>query len=47
MNTRKVFFGLLAVAFLAMAAVSTTGIDKDTFGDKVSIDKKKLTDGKM
>ncbi len=24
MNTKKVFFGLLAVAFLAMTAVSTT-----------------------
>ncbi|MHA7862866.1 hypothetical protein [Flagellimonas marinaquae] len=31
MNTKKVFFGLLAVAFLAMTAVSTSvvKIDKD------------------
>ncbi|WP_262707784.1 hypothetical protein [Flagellimonas beolgyonensis] len=39
MNTKKVFFGLLAVAFLAMTAVSTATIDKD---QKVSIEKKKL-----
>jgi len=39
MNTKKVFFGLLAVAFLAMTAVSTAAIDKD---QKVSIEKKKL-----
>ncbi|WP_262889422.1 hypothetical protein [Flagellimonas chongwuensis] len=40
MNTKKVFFGLLAVAFLAMTAVSTTV----TFDDNqtVSIEKKKL-----
>jgi hypothetical protein len=39
MNTKKVFFGLLAVAFLAMTAVSTATIDKN---QKVSIEKKKL-----
>ncbi|WP_437395525.1 hypothetical protein [Flagellimonas lutimaris] len=40
MNTKKVFYGLLAVAFLAMTAVSTTV----TFDDNqtVSIEKKKL-----
>ncbi|MEM9361553.1 MAG: hypothetical protein AAGA43_02910 [Bacteroidota bacterium] len=27
MNTKKVFFGVLAVAFLAMTAVSTNVID--------------------
>ena len=40
MNTKKVFFGLLAVAFLAMTAVSTDGpidIEKD---QKTSIDRK-------
>ncbi|WP_262911456.1 hypothetical protein [Allomuricauda sp. SCSIO 65647] len=41
MNTRKVFFGLLAVAFLAMAAVSTTTIS-DTAQDAPSIDKKTM-----
>nr|WP_293163082.1 hypothetical protein [Allomuricauda sp.] len=41
MNTKKVFFGLLAVAFLAMTAVSTSvvKIDKD---QTVSVEKKKL-----
>lgn len=39
MNTKKVFFGLLAVAFLAMTAVSTATIDKD---QTVSIEKKDL-----
>ena len=29
MNTKKVFFGMLAVAFLAMTAVSTNVIDID------------------
>ncbi|MFD2098669.1 hypothetical protein [Flagellimonas iocasae] len=27
MNTKKVFFGLLAVSFLAMTAVSTSMVD--------------------
>nr|WP_299382036.1 hypothetical protein [Allomuricauda sp.] len=27
MNTKRLFFGLMAVAFLAMTAVSTTVID--------------------
>jgi len=40
MNTRKLFFGFLAVAFLAMTAVSTTVISEDTLTDTVSIDKK-------
>ncbi|AEM72120.1 MULTISPECIES: hypothetical protein [Flavobacteriaceae] len=41
MNTKKVFFGLLAVAFLAMTAVSTSvvKIDKD---QTVSIDRKDI-----
>ncbi|MEC3964636.1 hypothetical protein [Flagellimonas halotolerans] len=41
MNTKKVFFGLLAVAFLAMTAVSTSvvKIDKD---QTVSIEKSKI-----
>ncbi|MEO2052353.1 MAG: hypothetical protein ABGX00_11370 [Allomuricauda sp.] len=41
MNTKKVFFGLLAVAFLAMTAVSTNVIkvDKD---QTVSIRKDQL-----
>lgn len=30
MNTKKVFFGLLAVAFLAMTAVSTDLINVDS-----------------
>ncbi|MEM0932606.1 MAG: hypothetical protein AAF575_10130 [Bacteroidota bacterium] len=42
MNTKKVFFGLLAVAFLAMTAVSTNVIDIDK-DQKVNIEKKKLT----
>lgn len=40
MNTRKVFFGLLAVAFLAMAAVSTTVISDDNAQDTPSIERK-------
>ncbi|SDQ77254.1 MULTISPECIES: hypothetical protein [Flagellimonas] len=39
MNTKKVFFGVLAVAFLAMTAVSTASIDKD---QTVSIEKSKI-----
>lgn len=45
MNTRKVFFGLLAVAFLAMAAVSTTVISEDSVKDTTHVDKRKI--GKM
>ncbi|MEZ4811010.1 MAG: hypothetical protein R2819_11685 [Allomuricauda sp.] len=41
MNTKRLFFGLLAVAFLAMTAVSTTGIDLKK-GQTTSIDKKDL-----
>ena len=41
MNTKKVFFGLLAVAFLAMTAVSTTVVDFDK-DQTVSIDKGSL-----
>lgn len=40
MNTKKVFFGLLACAFLAMTAVSTTSIADDIFEDAPSIKKK-------
>jgi len=41
MNTKKLFFGVLAIAFLAMTAVATDVVDiqKDT---KTSIDKKKI-----
>lgn len=41
MNTKKVFFGLLAVAFLAMTAVSTTVVDFDK-DQTVSIDKSRF-----
>ncbi|MEM8846931.1 MAG: hypothetical protein AAGD17_07495 [Bacteroidota bacterium] len=41
MNTKKVFFGLLAFAFLAMTAVSTDVIDIEK-DQKVNIDKKKI-----
>ncbi len=41
MNTKKVFFGLLAVAFLAMTAVSTDVIKVDS-DQTVSIDKKDI-----
>ena len=41
MNTKKVFFGVLAVAFLAMAAVSTDLVNID--GDQtVSIERHKI-----
>ncbi|WP_165395208.1 hypothetical protein [Flagellimonas allohymeniacidonis] len=40
MNTKKVFFGLLAVAFLAMTVVSTSVIVEDTLEDVPSIRKK-------
>ena len=41
MNTKRLFFGLLAVAFLAMTAVSTDVIDVDQ-DQTVSIEKKKI-----
>ncbi len=40
MNTKKVFFGLLAVAFLAMTAVSTVTINTDNLEEAPSIKKK-------
>ena len=40
MNTKRLFFGVLAVAFLAMTAVSTGVIDFDE-DQTVSIEKKK------
>lgn len=43
MNTRKVFFGLLGVAFLAMTAVSTTVISDDTLDNGTTqIDKRNV-----
>ncbi len=41
MNTKRLFFGLLAVGFLAMTAVSTTVIDVEE-DQTVSIEKKKI-----
>ncbi|UII79680.1 hypothetical protein [Flagellimonas sp. CMM7] len=41
MNTKRLFFGLLAVAFLAMTAVSTDVINVDE-DQTVNIDKKKF-----
>lgn len=41
MNTKRLFFGLLAVAFLAMTAVSTDVIDINE-DQTVNIDKKGL-----
>ncbi|WP_420601287.1 hypothetical protein [Flagellimonas sp.] len=41
MNTKRLFFGVLAVAFLAMTAVSTNVVDFDE-DQTVSIEKKKL-----
>jgi hypothetical protein len=41
MNTKTVFFGLLAVAFLAMTAVSTSVVKIDK-NQTVSIDKKDI-----
>ncbi|WP_262510993.1 hypothetical protein [Flagellimonas nanhaiensis] len=41
MNTKRLFFGLLAVAFLAMTAVSTNVIDVDQ-DQTVQVDKKKI-----
>ncbi|MEO9514007.1 MAG: hypothetical protein ABJN84_14420 [Flavobacteriaceae bacterium] len=42
MNTKRLFFGLLAVAFLAMTAVSTDVIDIDS-EQTVNIDKSKFS----
>lgn len=42
MNTRKVFFGILAIAFMAMTAVSTGALNSDTMNDTPSIDKKTI-----
>lgn len=42
MNTKKVFFGLMAVAFLAMAMVSTTPISDDVLEDTTSLKKKNI-----
>ena len=36
-NTKKLFFGFLAVAFLAMTAVSTTIIVEDNLDDSTNI----------
>ncbi|WP_262491950.1 hypothetical protein [Flagellimonas eckloniae] len=41
MNTKRLFFGLLAVAFLAMTAVSTNVVDIDE-DQKTSIRKDRL-----
>lgn len=41
MNTKRLFFGLLAVAFLAMTAVSTDVINVDE-DQTVQIDRKKF-----
>ncbi|MEM8764332.1 MAG: hypothetical protein AAGD88_11000 [Bacteroidota bacterium] len=42
MNTKKVFFGLMAIAFLAMAAVSTDVVDVND-SQKTSVKKKNIT----
>ncbi|MEX0316179.1 MAG: hypothetical protein AB3N18_18510 [Allomuricauda sp.] len=41
MNTKRLFFGVLAVAFLAMTAVSTNVIEVEK-DQTVKIDRKKL-----
>ncbi|MEX0361682.1 MAG: hypothetical protein AB3N10_11930 [Allomuricauda sp.] len=41
MNTKRLFFGVLAIAFLAMTAVSTNVIDVDQ-DQTVNVDKKKI-----
>ena len=41
MNTKRLFFGLMAVAFLAMTAVSTNVIEVDE-DQTVNIERKKL-----
>ena len=40
MNTKKLFFGLMAVAFMAMTVVSTTAVSDDSVKDTTSIKKK-------
>ena len=44
MNTKKVLFGFMALAFFAMATVSTTVLDLDD-QTTTQVDKKKI--GKM
>ncbi|WP_255674274.1 MULTISPECIES: hypothetical protein [unclassified Flagellimonas] len=41
MNTKKVFFGFLAIAFLAMTAISTNVMDINP-DQTVSVDKLKI-----
>ncbi|WP_262710822.1 hypothetical protein [Flagellimonas algicola] len=41
MNTKRLFFGVLAIAFLAMTAVSTNVIDVDQ-DQTVNVEKKKI-----
>ncbi|WP_165819391.1 hypothetical protein [Flagellimonas aquimarina] len=45
MNTKRLFFGLLAVAFLAMTAVSTDVVDINQ-DQTVSIEKSKIIKGR-
>ncbi|WP_435625593.1 hypothetical protein [Flagellimonas sp.] len=42
MNTKRLFFGVLAVAFLTLTAVSTTVIGEDTLETTTSIQKGKI-----
>ncbi|WP_168796410.1 hypothetical protein [Flagellimonas onchidii] len=42
MNTKRLFFGVLAVAFLAMTAVSTTLVNTDDVQTDTQIKKRKL-----
>ncbi len=42
MNTRKLFFGFLAVAFLAMTAVSTDILTSEDLDDTVQIERGKF-----
>ena len=46
MNTKKVFFGVLAVAFLAMAMVSTTTLGEELSNGQTT-NVKKLDIGRM
>lgn len=41
MNTKKVFFGLLAFSFLAMATVASTSVDVEE-NQKTNIDREKI-----
>ena len=41
MNTKKVFFGLMAIAFLAMAAVSTNVVNVEE-SQETSIEKSRF-----